>query len=513
MVLKPTPHLRLVQPPTQLPSALSALTEAADAEEAFQQLRSWSRSRAALDAPAEQVEEELFRGGLELLRRLLDENFRARGVGEVGDAVVRQDADGQTRLGYRRLHSCEYESVFGTVPVDRLGFGAPGEPSIHPLDEDLNLPERRYSYVVQERAVRLAARGPFDEATDEVSKTTAARLPKRQLEEVVVDGAEDFDAFYEARTSALPPPETTGVLMVAGVDCKGVPRHRTEEERQETQSVRLGSGEKRTKKKMATVASVHTTDPYVRTPEEVVAQLMDPNPPRPEQDRPKAEHRRVWASLLKSKDEVIAEVAEEMKRRDPQRRKIAVCLTDGEEALKTRTETHLHKVFPWIVLVLDIIHALEYLWKAAYAFHAAGSDEARLWVRERLLKILQSGVSYVVAGMRQSATKRGLSAEERAPVDKACNYFLKNKDRMDYGYYLALGLPIASGMVEGACGHLVRDRMELTGALWNVEDKRAEGVLKLRALDKSGDLEAYWDFHINQEHNRLYHQHSWKAAS
>jgi hypothetical protein len=510
MVLEPTPPLRLVHPRPHLPSALGALTEAADAEEAFQQLRSWSRSRAALGAPAEQVEEELLHGGLEVLRRLLDENFKARGVGDVGEAVVRDDGE-TTRLGYRRLRSCEYESVFGTVPVDRLGYGAPGESSIHPLDEELNLPARRYSYVVQERAVRLAARGPFDEATDELSKTTAARLPKRQLEDVVVDGAEDFDAFYEARTAALPPPETTGVVMVAGVDCKGVPRHRSAEERGETQPVRLGSGEKRTKKKMATVASVHTTDTYVRTPEEVVAQLMDPNAPRPQQDRPKPEHRRIWASLLKSKDDVITDVAEEMQRRDPQRRKIAVCVTDGEEALKTRTETHLQKAFPWIILVLDIIHALEYLWKAAYAFHAPGTEEARLWVRERLLQILRSGVSYVVAGMRQSATKRGLSAEKRAPVDKACDYFLKNKDRMDYGYYLALGVPIASGMVEGACGHLVRDRMELTGALWNVEEKRAEAVLKLRALDKSGDLEAYWDFHVNQEHNRLYQQ-TWKAA-
>jgi len=511
MVLKPTPPLRLVQPGTQLPSALGAVKEASDAEEAFRLLQSWCQSWAALSAPADQVEEELLQGGFEVLRRLLDENVRARGVGDVGHAIIREDAEGETWLGYRRVHSREYESVFGTVPIDRRGYGAPGEASIHPLDEELNLPDRRYSYVLQERAVRLAARGPFDEATDELSKTTAARMPKRQLEEVVVDGAADFDAFYKARTAALPPPETTGVIMVAGVDCKGVPRHRTAEEREETQPVRLGSGEKRTKKKMATVASVHTADTYVRTPEEVVAQLMDPNPPRPQQDRPKAEHRRVWASLLKSKDEVIAEVAQEMERRDPHSRKIAVCVTDGEEALKTRTETHLQKAFPGVFLILDIIHALEYLWKAAHAFHTAGSEQTRLWVRERLLQILRGGVSRVVAGMRQSATKQGLSAAKRHLVDKACDYFLKNKERMDYGYYLALGLPIASGMVEGACGHLVRDRMELTGALWNVEDKRAEAVLKLRALDKSGDLEAYWDFHLNQEHNRLY-QHTWKAA-
>jgi hypothetical protein len=511
MMQKPTPPLRLVHPEPHLPPALEALKKAADAEEAFGLLQGWSQSRAALSAPADEVEKELLQGGYEVLRRLLDENFKARGVGDVGRAVLRQGADSEMRLGYRRVHPCEYESVFGTVPIDRLGYGAPGESSIHPLDEELNLPRRRYSYVLQERAARLAARGPFDEVADEVSKTTAARFPKRQLEEVAVEAAADFDTFYETRTSALPPPDKTGVITVAGVDCKGVPRHRSAEEREETQPVRLGSGEKRTKKKMATVASVHTTDPYVRSPEEVTAQLMDPNPPRPQQERPKVEHRRIWASLLKSKDEVIAEVAEEMKRRDPNSRKIAVCVTDGEEALKRRTEAQLDKAFGGVFLILDIIHALEYLWKAAYAFHSTGSEEARLWVRERLLQTLRGNVSRVVAGMRQSATKQGLSAAKRRPVDKACDYFLKNKDRMDYGYYLAMGLPIASGMVEGACGHLVRDRMELTGALWNVEDQRAEAVLKLRALDKSGDMEDYWDFHLNQEHNRLYQQ-TWKAA-
>jgi hypothetical protein len=511
MAVKPTPHLELVHPEPQLPSALENVGKAANAEEAFQLLRSWSQSGAALSAPADQVEAELLEGGFEVLRRLLEENFKARGVGDVGRAVVRQDSAGNLRLGYRREHSRDYESVFGTVPINRLGYGAPSTRSIHPLDEELNLPERRYSYVLQERAVRLAARGPFDEATDEVGRTTAARLPKRQLQDVVVEGAADFEAFYEARTAALPPPETTGVIMVAGVDCKGVPKRRSAAEREETQPVRLGSGEKRTKKKMATVASVHTTDPYVRTPEEVAARLMDPDAPKPQQERPQPENRRLWASLLKSKDEVIAEVAEEMKRRDPQSRKIAVCLTDGEEALKTRTETQLKKAFPGVFLILDIIHALEYLWKASYAFHPAGSEAARLWVRERLLEILRGGVSRVVAGMRQSATKRGLSAAKRRIVNKTCDYLLKNKDRMDYGYYLALGLPIASGMVEGACGHLVRDRMELTGALWNVEDRRAEAVLKLRALDKSGDLSDYWDFHVKQEHKRLYHQ-TWKAA-
>lgn len=183
-----------------------------------------------------------------------------------------------------------------------------------------------------------------------------------------------------------------------------------------------------------------------------------------------------------------------------------------ERALHKRAIAYLKKEFPALILVLDIIHVLGYLWKAAYAFHAEGSEEARLWVRERLLAILQGRVSSVVAGIRQSATKQGIRGKKRKALDKACNYFLNNKDRMQYDEYLAKGLPIASGAVEGACGHLVKDRMELTGALWDVEQDGAEAVLKIRALDKSGDFDEYWDFHMESEHERLYGE-EWRVAA
>ena len=97
-------------------------------------------------------------------------------------------------------------------------------------------------------------------------------------------------------------------------------------------------------------------------------------------------------------------------------------------------------------------------------------------------------------------------------MDTSCNYMLKNKQRMQYDYYLKVGLPIASGAAEGACGHLVKDRMELTGASWDVYAETAEAVLKLRALDKSGDLNEYWDFHVSQEHERLYGD-DWEAVA
>jgi hypothetical protein len=268
---------------------------------------------------------------------------------------------------------------------------------------------------------------------------------------------------------------------------------------------------------MATVATVHTTQPHFRTAEEVVSNLMDPESAeergQKKRQRPEPEYRRLWASVKQSKDAIIEQVAEEMHRRDPGREKTAVCLTDGENALKIRAIKYLAAAFPSLILILDIIHVIEYLWDAAHVFYETGSEDAWQWVRDRLLAILEGQVSTVVAGMRQSATKLGYGEEQRKPVDTACNYFLKNKDRMKYDVYLSMGLPIASGSVEGACGHLVKDRMELTGALWNVHDKSADAVLKMRALDKSGDFDAYWDFRMQQEHDRRYAQEDYQAAA
>lgn len=515
------PHLQLVEniadpveAPLTLRPVLDDLEDALDAEEAFSRLLAWNRSPGSLAADAYDVEQELFVGGMELLRHMLEENFRARGVGDVGLAIERTvEDDGEpVVLSHRRQSERNYESIFGTIRPERMGYSAPGQQSIFPLDETLNLPERKYSYVLQERGARRCGRGPFDEALDELECTTAGHVPKRQLEQVVVDAAQDFTAFYDKRRTAALPPEESGPILVAGIDCKGVPKRKTEQERAEPRKIRLGKGEKRTKKRMATVASVHTTQPHMRTAEEVVANLMDPDAPRPDKPRPRPEDRRLWASLKQGKDGVIQQVAKEMQHRDPGGVKIAVCVMDGERALKTRAIKYLQSAFPALILVLDIIHVVEYLWKAAYVFHEPESEDARLWVRERLLRILNGEVSLVARGMRQSATKRKLSPEDREPVDIACNYFLKNKDRMRYDEYLAKGLPIASGAAEGACGHLVKDRMEITGATWNVDEDGAEAILRIRAVDKSGDWEDYWKFHMKQERERLYGQ-QWEAVA
>ena len=119
---------------------------------------------------------------------------------------------------------------------------------------------------------------------------------------------------------------------------------------------------------------------------------------------------------------------------------------------------------------------------------------------ERLLLILQGKASQVAAGIRRSATLRKISKTERIPVDKCCGYLLKNKLHLQYHLYLKEGLPIATGVIEGACRHLIKDRMDVTGARWSL--KGAEAIIKLRSLRSSKDFESYWQFHEKQEYIR-----------
>ena len=93
-----------------------------------------------------------------------------------------------------------------------------------------------------------------------------------------------------------------------------------------------------------------------------------------------------------------------------------------------------------------------------------------------------------------------MSATSRAPLDQWATSLANHAAYLNDPDSLAKGYPIATGVIEGACRHLVKDRTEITGARWGLEG--GEAVLKLRALVINGDFDAYWDFHEQQEYQR-----------
>jgi len=476
------------------------------ARQRFSDLETFMLSAETLQMPVSAVEREQERRGREVQRLLLQAHVEARGTGDVGPVLVTKT---ETRT-HRRRQECHVTSIFGDIRVERTGYGAEGQASVHPLDEALELPRRAPTYEVQRRVVKKALQGPFDEAIEHVEEATGVALPKRTAEQVVKEAAEDFNAFYETR---IPPPAAeTGPILVAAADGKGVP---IKKDQQAERVVRRGKGEKANKKRMATVAAVFTQQRRVRTPEEVVQSLFDPDlkivDPAAPAARVRPEYKRVWASLIAGKEAVLAEVAAEMLRRDPLRGKEWVAVTDGERALQQRAAAAIRGVHPTLQLILDFLHALEYLWKAAYVFHPEKSPEAEAWVRERALRLLRGEVSQVVKGLRQSVTKRRLRGVKAKTLRGVAAYFYRNRLRMRYHEYLAKGWPIASGAVEGACKNLVKDRMERSGMRWTPD--MAEAVLQLRATDRSGDFDAYWAFHVSRDQERLFPKDRWHVPA
>ena len=498
----------------------------ADTRAAFERLLRVARSEETQRMKHSDLERLLAKEGQELMRRLYQDCVDEQAQAEVADEVV--DAQGRQRTRKRQQHR-ELETIFGTVGVDRSGYGAQGEASLHPLDAQLNLPDERYSLELRRRAALEASKSSFDETVETLHRYTGAEIGKRQVEELVRRAAEDFDAFYEQRhqaaaeqaaedqtaadqTAAEPP--AADALLVISSDGKGVVMHqqdlrpatRTASERTPRSKMgsRLSKGEKRNRKRMSTVAAVYSVAPHVRTPEQMLAALARDEEAEPSHRRPRPQHKRVWASLEHEPRQVLEEAFREALQRDPHRARRWVAVVDGNQTqlniLADLAEHHgVH-----LTIVLDIFHVLEYLWKAGHALCAEGSKTLEQWVLHRLGRVLEGRAVQVAAGMRRSATKRRLTTRQREPVDRSANYLLKYQDYMAYDRYLATGLPIGSGVVEGACRHLVNDRLGITGARWRL--RGAEAVLRLRALRSSGDFDEYWAFHEARQWQRTHQQ-------
>ena len=457
----------------------------------------------AMAATHDQIERMLAEKGRELLRSMMQAHYDARAAKE--RRVEVQGADGVERTQARPA-TRQLETLFGTVEIERQLYQAPGREGLAPLDAALALPAERYSLEVRRLVAEQSARASFDEVVELVATRTGAHVPKRQVEELTVRAAQDFDAFYADR---LREPELTSDLLILSFDGKGLAmRHadlrpatrkaaETTPRRLET---RLTSGEKRNRKRMAQVATVYTLAPWRRTAADVLHTLR---PDDLDAARPRPVDKRVWASVEHTPQRVVDDAFAEALRRDPDRRRAWVVLVDGQLDQIKRVQRAARRIGVEITIVLDIVHVLEYLWRAARAFHDAGTEEAETWVRHRLLALLTGKSGGAVAkSLRLMVASHGLDKKAAAPVAKCASYLVKNTHWLHYDRALANGLPIATGVIEGACRYLVQDRMGRTGARWSLSG--AEAILRLRALRTSGDFDDYWLFHLAKEHERTH---------
>jgi hypothetical protein len=470
-----------------------------------------------MNAEHGELEKYVMEEGMELQRLLLQAHMELRAARERRVAV--RGADGVLRTTVR-ASTRPLTTLVGVVDVPRSAYQARDVGGLHPMDASLNLAPTLYSHGVERFVAEQAAIMSFDDVRHALLRQSGARVAKRQIEEMAVRSAVDFDAFYAERRAANDVVEATHDLLVLTFDGKGIvmvpedlrpaTKNAAQKKGRNKLVTRLASGEKRNRKRMAEVAAIYTVAPFVRTPIDVLADLQGDEDEASRRERrarrPKVQNKRVWASVERDPEAVIAEAFREAEARDPEHRRRWVVLLDGNKDQLAVTKDAAKKLGVDVTIVVDLMHVLEYLWRAAHAFRAHGSVEAETWVQQRLMWLLQGRPAGKVAtAMRQSARVAKLSDSEMATVNDTADYLQDYARYMPYGDAIAQGLPIATGVIEGACRYLVKDRMDRGGARWTLDG--AEAVLRLRALRASGDFDAYWAFHLREELRRNHVEH------
>jgi hypothetical protein len=466
----------------------------------------WLAGPETADLSHAELETQLVVRGREVLRQAQQDHLDSRQAAEVRLPEV-VDADGVARVRAEPDRSRGLATVLGQVRVGRLAYRGRGCADLHPADARLNLPVEKYSHGLRRLTAEHAAAGSFASAAGVIAKVTGVGLGNRQVEQLACAAVVDFEDFYQQRVHA---PAGAATLLVMQFDGKGIKMRPGSLRRQTAAKAakastklrsRLSKGEKRHRKRMAEVGAVYDAVPWPRT----VADVM----PTTEQQRararprPKAVNKWLTASVTDDTDQVIAAGFAEAARRDPGHERTWVALVDGNAHQIACIRAQAASVGKEVTIVVDFIHVLEYLWKAAWCFYPEGDPAAEAWVHEQATKLLTSGqAGQVAAAVRRKATHHGLEPADRKGADEAATYLHNHRQRMDYPTALASGWPIATGVIEGACRHLVKDRMDITGARWCLQT--AEAVLKLRALITNGDLEEYWTYHLNQEHDRVH---------
>ena len=435
---------------------------------------------------------------LKLGKLLLEGYFAERGTGDIGPELKKDDTIFKKES---RLYGRDYFSIFGKIKVPRSCYRTSNKPGIMPLDAMVNLPSRCYSYLLQEWMDHLVIGDSYEECKKTLNKLLGLNIHVNTLETINIESSIDYDKFYEVKQLASP--ETEGEIQVQSYDGKGVPVIKKEAANLQA---KLGKGEKRQKKKEALVGVSYTVDKNIRTPEEVAENLIFPEIAKQKKEKekktepPKAQNIRRMASLERSKEEVIKEISNDAKKRNPTGKRINVVLMDGALHLWNLVASQLSGIK--FIGILDIIHVLTYLWDVGNALYGEKSKDGKDWVYKHLLLILHGNVGRVIGGLKQILIKRKLKSKQKVVLEKAIRYFENHKKWMCYNVYLKEGYPIGSGVVESSCCHTVKSRMEGSGRRWSIQG--AESTLLLRSIYTSNDWDEYWQTHMNLEEGRLY---------
>ena len=461
----------------------------------FEHLLDFVTGEQARTAKADSIERGLFKMLLRLGAQLLQLFFVMRS--EICSRQPVQNPSGQ-ELPYNRDTVRVYFSIFNKVFIERPYFYKQGVGTQIPLDAELGLGDDSYSDLLRETTEFLAVYHTYGgKDAGFLERLFGFSLSTRALQQNVAEDAESVEAYYAQKPP--PCPKSEAEILVIQADGKGVPMVLEEDEVPEVQ-VRLGKGQKHGHKKEAIVTTIYTITAAPRTPTEVIASFFKENQPKktPKKDA-KPQNKHIWATL-DGKDAALSRLTKQVALREGAHILHRVALCDGCEALQSRIVLQ----FKGFILILDFVHANEYLWDVANSLLGETSEQRLEWVKSRTLQILSGQTEQVIAELRRIAKNKKTKVAQRKQLHKTANYFERNLPYMDYQTYLSNGYPIASGAIEGACRHFVKDRFELSGMRWL--QTGAENLLRLRAVAENDDWDAYYTYRREQRQLRLYGQ-------
>lgn len=476
----------------------------ADLLNILDELRSYLHDAAHEGTALHAVEHAVWREVLKLGATLLGQFFELVGPGDLGESITLPDGRVCQRLD--AVHERRYVSVFGEFQLQRHVYGSREGQKIEfvPLDNRLQLPEGAFSYLLQDWDQSLCVEQAFSQAGQTLQRMLGLKQSVDSLEHMNAHMATAVEEFREQRPR--PDAADEGEVLVTSADGKGVVMRRAAGE--ERPPVHRTKGDKASRKQMAIVGAVYSVNRYVRSADDVVAALFNDERVTAPAARPTPCHKQTIASLAYTDsegehsgiDKTYTWLLEELWRRNHGFDKEMVHLCDGQDALwcaRVRCLPTRNTMD-----ILDLLHVTPRLWVAAHLFYPEKSRAAEQFVRERVHKVLEGQVKLVVRGLREMGTKRGLTGSKKATLESVCAFFENNYERMRYDEYLAKGYPIATGVIEGACHHLVKDRMERAGMHWTRPG--AQAMLDVRSIAVNGDWDAYQQYYFNSEMRKLY---------
>ena len=508
---------------------------AGPAREYLESVVAWLEGPDAMVAGHGELETRLQVDSREQYRLLLQGHLDARAAREPRRKDV-TDNDGQTRRRVENGHQRALETVFGLVTVTRKAYRANRTGSmthhenenenvngsglvrraagnLYPADAVANLPPVRQSAGLARLVAIEAARGSFGGAREAVERATGVALGKRQVEGLAARAAVDVDGFYAARAAERCPDAVLGLQC----DGKGIvmrPGHlrpataKAAAKSAAKLATRLSPGEKHGRKRMAEVVAVYDLKPAPRTVEDVIPTRATTSA---RQDNPAARPppavsgKWLHANVIDDIPAVISAMFDEAERRDPDHQRTWVALIDGNNQQIDTIRDQAQARGVTLTILIDFVHVLEYLWKAAWTLYFPGDRDAEVWVADRARTILTGRAIDAAATIAQQADAAGFRGSERTGADEAVTYLTRKAPYLDYATALTNGWQIATGIIEGAARFLIKDRMDITGARWTTPG--AQTILNLRAVIANGDFDTYWQYHQQQELRRNHLDH------